>query len=138
MFLNINFLYEFKYQNLAAFYAYSLSWSSSWILFLMFSYLYVFSVSSYNIFYLDFSKNSLLTIDFCLMDPRSLYHALSNMLILLIPASLMVLIGIQDTAFLMTPDENAVKPAIAPFTAFYANFEHIIVSSPLAATDLIA
>ena len=50
----------------------------------------------------------------------------------------MVLMGIHETAFLITPEENAVYPAIAPFTAFWANLEHIIVSSPFAATDLIA
>jgi hypothetical protein len=52
------------------------------------------------------------------MDPRSLCHALSKILILLIPASFIVLMGIHETAFLMTPEENAVNPAIAPFTAF--------------------
>lgn len=60
------------------------------------------------------------------------------MLMLFIPAWFIVLIGINETAFLTIPVENAVYPAIAPWTAFYASLAHIIVSYAFAATDRIA
>ena len=60
------------------------------------------------------------------------------MLMLFIPAWFIVLIGMKETAFRTTPVENAVYPAIAPWTAFCANLAHIIVSYAFAATDRIA
>ena len=60
------------------------------------------------------------------------------MLMLFIPAWFIVLIGMNETAFRTTPVENAVYPAIAPWTAFCANLAHIIVSYAFAATDRIA
>jgi hypothetical protein len=44
----------------------------------------------------------------------------------------------NETAFLTIPVENAVYPAIAPWTAFYASLAHIIVSCAFAYTDRIA
>jgi len=50
----------------------------------------------------------------------------------------MVRIGIQATALLTMPVEKAVYPAIAPWTAFWANLAHIIVSVAFAAHERIA